>query len=118
MNIESNILRYYLRNVYFITGTAYAGKSTAVRLLAERYGLIFCGENYFAEVSDKVAEPTVQPDLCYIRELADFRDFVTRTPEEYERMFTRYNANTRTVTPYGKETYRYFLKYNDRNNIT
>ena len=45
-------------------------------------------------------------------------DFSRYTPEEYERMFTRYNANTRTVTPYGKETYRYFLKYNDRNNIT
>ena len=45
-------------------------------------------------------------------------DFSRYTPEEYERMFTRYNANTRTVTPHGKETYRYFLKYNDRNNIT
>ena len=39
MQIANNILRYYLRNVYFITGTAYAGKSTAVRLLAERYGV-------------------------------------------------------------------------------
>ena len=37
------------------------------------------------EVSDQVADPAVQPDLCYIRELSDFRDFVTRTPEEYER---------------------------------
>ena len=37
MNIENNILRYYLRNVWFITGTAYAGKSTTVRMLAERY---------------------------------------------------------------------------------
>ena len=45
-------------------------------------------------------------------------DFSRYTPEEYERMFTRYNANTRTVTPYGRETYRYFLKYSDRNNIT
>ena len=56
MQIENNILRYYLRNVYFITGTAYAGKSTAARMLAERYGLILCGENYFSAVSDKVAE--------------------------------------------------------------
>ena len=85
MKIENNILRYYLRNVYFITGTAYAGKSTAVKLLAERCGLIFCGENYFTEVTDKVAEPSVQPDLCYIKSLTDFRDFVTRAPEEYER---------------------------------
>jgi hypothetical protein len=85
MIIENNILRYYLRNVYFITGTAYAGKSTAAKLLSERYGLILCSENYFSGVTDMVAEPAVQPDLCYLRELADFRDFVTRTPEEYER---------------------------------
>ena len=37
MNIESNILKYYLRNVYFITGTAYAGKSTMVKMLSEKY---------------------------------------------------------------------------------
>ena len=33
-------------NVYFINGTAYAGKSTMVHLLAEKYGGIECGENY------------------------------------------------------------------------
>ena len=85
MQIANNILRYYLRNVYFITGTAYAGKSTAVRLLAERYDMICCGENYHAPVSDLVAEPDVQPDLCYLKHLTDWRDFVTRSPEEYER---------------------------------
>ncbi|MBO4877596.1 MAG: hypothetical protein J5501_06300 [Ruminococcus sp.] len=85
MDIENNILRYYLRNVYFITGTAYSGKSTAVKLLSERYDMVMCGENYFTDVSDRVADPEIQPDLCYIRELEDFRDFVTRTPEEYER---------------------------------
>ena len=43
IDIESNILKHYLRNVYFITGTAYAGKSTMVRMLADRCGMIFCG---------------------------------------------------------------------------
>ena len=52
MHIENNILKHYLKDVYFITGTAYAGKSTAVKLLAERYGMILCGENYLLEVSD------------------------------------------------------------------
>ena len=85
MNIETNILKYYLRNVYFITGTAYAGKSTMVKMLAEKYDLIFCGENYFTEVTDVVADPAIQPDLCYIKSLTDFKDFVTRTPEEYNR---------------------------------
>ncbi len=57
MNIENNILKYYLRNVYFITGTAYAGKSTAVKMLAEKYNMVFCGENYHSAVSDIVATP-------------------------------------------------------------
>lgn len=85
MNIETNILKYYLRNVYFITGTAYAGKSTMVKMLAEKYDMVFCGENYFTEVTDIVADPAIQPDLCYIKNLTDFKDFVTRSPEEYER---------------------------------
>ena len=45
MKIENNVLKHYLKNVYFITGTAYAGKSTTVRMLAERYGMIECGES-------------------------------------------------------------------------
>ena len=51
-------------------------------------------------------------------EMNGHTDFSRYTREEYERMFTRYNANTRTVTPYGKETCGYFLKYIDRNNVT
>ena len=85
MKIENNILKHYLKNVYFITGTAYAGKSTAVRMLAEQYGMVFCGENYHIAVSDVVATPDLQPDLCYRRGLTDWKDFVTRSPEEYER---------------------------------
>ena len=85
MKIENNILKYYLRNVYFINGTAYAGKSTMVKMLSEKYDMVFCGENYFTEVTDRVADPVIQPDLCYIKSLTDFKDFVTRSPEEYER---------------------------------
>ena len=85
MKIENNIIKHYLQNVYFITGTAYAGKSTAVTMLAERYGMVCCGENYHMAVSDLVATPDLQPDLCYNRQLTDWREFVTRTPEEYER---------------------------------
>ena len=85
MKIENNILKHYLKNVYFITGTAYAGKSTMVKMLAERYDMIFCGENYHSVVSDIVATPDVQPDICYLKSLTDWKDFVTRSPEEYER---------------------------------
>ena len=85
MKIENNILKHYLKNVYFITGTAYAGKSTMVKMLAERYGMVCCGENYHMAVSESVATPETHPDLCYNKMLTDWREFVTRTPEEYER---------------------------------
>jgi len=85
LKIENNILKHYLKNVYFITGTSYAGKSTMVKMLADRYDMIFCGENYHSAVSDVVATPDVQPDICYIKNLTDWKDFVTRSPEEYER---------------------------------
>lgn len=85
MKIENNILKHYLKNVYFITGTAYAGKSTTVKMLAERYNMVFCGENYHTKVSDAVATPDAQPDICFLKTLTDWKEFVTRTPEEYER---------------------------------
>uniref|UniRef100_UPI00256EC350 hypothetical protein n=1 Tax=Parabacteroides goldsteinii TaxID=328812 RepID=UPI00256EC350 len=44
-----------------------------------------CGENYHIAVSDAVATPDVQPDLCYRKSLTDWKDFVTRSPKEYER---------------------------------
>lgn len=85
LKIENNILKHYLKNVYFITGTAYAGKSTTVKMLADRYDMIFCGENYHSRVSDIVATPDIQPDICFIKNLSDWREFVKRSPEEYER---------------------------------
>ncbi len=85
MNIANNILKHYLKNVYFITGTAYAGKSTTVKMLADKFDMIFCGENYHSAVSDRVATPDLQPDICYLNHLTDWKDFVTRSPEEYER---------------------------------
>jgi dephospho-CoA kinase len=85
MNISNNILKHYLKNVYFITGTAYAGKSTTVKMLSEKYDMVFCGENYHSAVSDVVANPENQPEISYLNNLIDFRDFVTRSPEEYAR---------------------------------
>jgi len=85
MKIANNILKHYLKNVYFITGTAYAGKSTTVKMLADRYDMVFCGENYHSAVSDIVATPECQPDISYINNLKDWKEFVTRSPEEYER---------------------------------
>jgi len=85
IEIESNILRYYLRNVYFINATAYAGKSTMVNLLAEKYGMVQCGENYHAKNCDKFVTPKYQPNIGYFQIKKDWQEFINRTPEEYAR---------------------------------
>lgn len=71
------------KNVYFINGNAYAGKSTMVKLLAEKYNGILCEENYHnAYLSD--LDKNEFPGLTYTRDLKDWRDFIRRTPVEYE----------------------------------
>ena len=65
-------------NVYYITGMAYAGKSTMVKLLADKYGGILCGENL------PELDKTEFPCLTYTRDLEDWLDFIRRTPEEYK----------------------------------
>lgn len=83
MEIQNNIIKHYLRNVYFITGTAYAGKSTMVKLLAEKYDMIFCGENYHCAIGDKIKTPEKQPASCYFETMSGWQEFLNRTPEEY-----------------------------------
>lgn len=85
MEIANNILKGYLQNVYFITGTAYAGKSTMVKMLAERFGLIACGENYHIKASDKIATPQCQPNICYFQTMSGWQEFVTRKPKMYAK---------------------------------
>jgi hypothetical protein len=85
IEIESNILRYYLRNVYFVNGTAYAGKSTMVAMLAEKYDMVHCGENYHAKNCDKFVTPEYQPNIGYFQTKKDWQEFINRTPDEYAR---------------------------------
>ena len=69
-------------NVYFINGTAYAGKSTMVKLLAKRHNGIACEENYHNVLLPEL-DPREFPNLTYTRDLADWHDFIRRTPDEY-----------------------------------
>lgn len=84
MKINETIIKHYLKNVMFITGTAYAGKSTMVKMLAENYGLVHCGENYDC-IPDGILTPEQYPNLCYFQTMKDWQEFVNRSPDEYER---------------------------------
>lgn len=82
MEIADNILRELLRNCYFIIGTAYAGKSTMVHLLAQKHGGIECGENYH-DVLMEATDPAHQPNLGYFQTMGSWHEFVSRPPEDY-----------------------------------
>ena len=71
------------KNVYFINGTAYAGKSTMAKLLAEKFDGVLCEENYHNAFLDNL-DSNEFPGLTYTRDLKDWKHFVRRTPDEYE----------------------------------
>ena len=77
-------------NVYFINGTAYAGKSTMIKLLAEKYNGIICEENYHDRLLAELDSKDF-PGLTYTRDLKDWREFVRRTPDEYEAWIKQVN---------------------------
>ena len=82
MEIADNILKELLKNCYFLNGTAYAGKSTMVRLLAQRHGGIECGENYHDALME-ATDPVCQPNLGYFQTMGSWHEFVSRSPEDY-----------------------------------
>ena len=69
-------------HVYFFNGTAYAGKSTIVKRLAEKYKGIACEENYHNSLLPSL-DSAEYPALTYARDLKDWHDFIRRSPDEY-----------------------------------
>lgn len=71
------------KNIYFIIGNAYAGKSTMINLLAKKYNGILCEENYHNKLLNEL-DANDFPALTYTRDLKDWREFIRRTPKQYE----------------------------------
>ena len=75
-------------NVYFVNGTAYAGKSTLVKNLARKYNGVACEENYHNAFLSGL-DSREFPGLTYTRDLEDWHDFIRRSPDEYEAWINR-----------------------------
>ena len=89
IQISDNLIRHYLRNVYFINGHSYAGKSTMVRMLSERYGMIHCGENYHDAFPREKLDRWKQPGLCYFDTMSGWPEWLSQTPEEHYRWMSQ-----------------------------
>lgn len=87
VNKGNEELKELFKNVYFINGTAYSGKSTMIRMLSEKYSpnSIMCGENYINDVMKSYKIDIYdQPNLCYFDTMKSWDEFINRTPEEYD----------------------------------
>jgi adenylate kinase family enzyme len=87
ISISDNIVKHYLKNVYFINGHSCAGKSTMVKLLAERYDMTLCGENYQSGMTDSFPDNELsrwnQPALCYFETMSGWEEWLNMSPEEH-----------------------------------
>ncbi len=57
-----------------------------ISLLAEKHSGICCEENYHDRLLPALDKEEF-PALCYTRDLADWHDFIRRSPEEYEAWY-------------------------------
>ena len=90
-------------NVYFINGTAYAGKSTMLKMLSEKYNGYLCEENYHNLMLQEINSCEF-PALTYTRDLKDWRKFIRRTPDEYEAWYNGSVVKTKKLSFYNELT--------------
>ena len=63
MEIKDNVIKQYLKNVYFITGTPCGGKSTISRALAKKYGLLLYDVDEEFAKHKSLSNPVDQPAM-------------------------------------------------------
>lgn len=82
MKISDNIIKEKLKNVYFLCGGAYGGKTTMAKLLEEKYGIHRYRQGDHYDEYIKTAKPEYQPALCLERS-RDWHGFFSQPPRDY-----------------------------------
>lgn len=83
MVFQDNVIKAYLKSVYFITGTPCGGKTTISRELAKRHKLMLYDiDEQFSKHQQK-SSPDFQPAMN--KKFKDADEFFGRTVEEYKK---------------------------------
>ncbi len=83
MIFQDNVIKEYLKNVYFVTGTPCGGKTTISRELAKRHNLLVYDIDEQFPNHQKISNATYQPAMNKVFKDAD--EFFGRTIEEYRQ---------------------------------
>ena len=97
MKLQDNVLKAYLKNVLFISGTPCGGKTTISRKLAEKYGLpVYDIDQEFGR-HRFLSSPDVQP--CMNKSFADADAFFGRSVEDtLRRVEQHFGLAARPIT--------------------
>ena len=82
MKIASNIIKAHLKNVYFLCGGAYGGKTTMAKLLEEKHGFIRYRQGDHWNEYARIANATEQPAMSLDRS-ADWHGYFAQPPRQY-----------------------------------
>lgn len=83
MIFQDNVLKEYLKNVYFITGTPCGGKTTISRILAKKHSLVVYDIDEQFPIHQKIADSKFQPSMTKRFKNAD--EFFGRSVDEYRK---------------------------------
>ena len=86
MNISENILKHSLRNVYFLTGTACGGKTSASRKLSKKYGFIHFNDNWHEDsfkVWQSIIDEKYQKKASKRQAVTNWEAYFSRSVEEF-----------------------------------
>lgn len=83
MIFQDNVLKEYLKNVYFITGTPCGGKTTISRELAKRHNMFVYDADEHFENHQRTSSTAYQPAMNKF--FRDANEFFGRTVEEYRK---------------------------------
>ena len=82
MKIADNIIKERLKNVYFLCGGAYGGKTTMAKLIEERHGFVRYRQGDHWDEYAALANPEEQPAMSLDRS-ADWHGFFAQPPRQY-----------------------------------
>ncbi|MCL2362430.1 MAG: hypothetical protein FWC73_11535 [Defluviitaleaceae bacterium] len=86
MNIAENILKHSLQNVYFLAGSAMAGKTTMSKALAKKHGFIHFNDNWHEDsfkVWQSILDERYQKKATKRSSVTDWEAYFGRTVEEF-----------------------------------
>ena len=82
MKIANNIIKVHLKNVYFLCGGAYGGKTTMAKLIEEKHGFIRYRQGDHSEEYFALANAEDQPVMSLDRS-SDWHGFFAQPPRQY-----------------------------------